>query len=169
MTGLTAALVDWRPNFLQLLVSEIQNRLELESVATDPKVFSEASRQVGLSHYLLEELAGNEDPESAVESVIDRIVETLRHRISGDRPMRELATKVLGVSGSTWAKSLRRARSYPGRRLWPMWIIRSTPAPSFHFSMRSYRPRRSRNLGSPPERYLAPEMIIGWSQRLLAT
>lgn len=96
MTGLTAALVDWKPNFLQLLVSEIQNRLELESVATDPKVFSEASRQVGLSHYLLEELAGNEDPESAVESVIDRIVETLRHRISGDRPMRELATKVLG-------------------------------------------------------------------------
>jgi hypothetical protein len=95
MKGLHDALLDWKPNFLQILVSEIQNRLELESVAADPKVFSDANRQVGLSHYLLEELAGEEDLESAVESVIDRIVETLRHRISSDRPMRELAAGVL--------------------------------------------------------------------------
>jgi hypothetical protein len=95
MTGLQAALLDWKPNFLQILVSEIQNRLELESVAADPRFFSEATRQVGLSHYLLEELAGNEDAESAVESVIDRIIETLRHRISDDQPMRVFATKVL--------------------------------------------------------------------------
>lgn len=95
MSGLRSALVAWKPNFLQILVSEIQNRLELDSVAADPKVFSEANRQVALSHYLLEQLDANEDPESAIESVIDRIVETLRLRISSDSKIREFAGKVL--------------------------------------------------------------------------
>ncbi|HWV51732.1 response regulator receiver domain [Pseudorhodoplanes sp.] len=95
MSGLRSALLDWKPNFLQILVSEIQNRLELDSVAADPKVFSEANRQVALSHYLLEQLDANEDPESAIESVIDRIVETLRLRISSDSRIREFAGKVL--------------------------------------------------------------------------
>jgi hypothetical protein len=95
MNSLSDALLDWRPNFLQILVSEIQNRLELESVAADPKVFSDSNRQVGLSHYLLEQLEDDEDPATAVESVVDRIVETLRHRIAGDLTLREFATGVL--------------------------------------------------------------------------
>ncbi len=64
-------------------------------MAADPKIFSDPSRQIGLSHYLLEELSSEDDPESAIESVIDRVVETLRHRISADRPMREFAAGVL--------------------------------------------------------------------------
>lgn len=95
LNALNDALLDWKPNFLQILVSEIQNRLELESVAADPRLFSDARRQVGLSHYLLEQLAGEEDAESAVESVIDRIVETLRHGISSDLQVRSFATQVL--------------------------------------------------------------------------
>lgn len=95
MGGLNEALLDWKPNFLQILVSEIQNSLELDSVATDPKVFSDANRQVGLSHYLMEQLSADEDPESAVESVVDRIVETMRHRIAADFEMRKFATGVL--------------------------------------------------------------------------
>jgi hypothetical protein len=109
MNSLNEALLDWKPNFLQILVSEIQNRLELELVAADPRVFSDANRQVGLSHYLLEQLEGDEDPETAVESVVDRIVETLRHRIAGDRTMREFATGVLADVRKTLGKSLKSA------------------------------------------------------------
>jgi hypothetical protein len=95
MNGLKEALLDWKPNFLQILVSEIQNQLELESVATDPNVFSDARRQIGLSHYLMEQLNAEEDPESAIESVVDRLVETIRSRIAAKLPIRDFATDVL--------------------------------------------------------------------------
>jgi hypothetical protein len=95
MKGLTEALLDWRPSFLQILVSEIQNTLESDSVATNPKAFSDAKRQVGLNHYLMEQLVTENDPESAVENLMDRIVETIRHGISADTEMRTFATDVL--------------------------------------------------------------------------
>lgn len=95
MKGLTEALLDWRPSFLQILVAEIQNTLELDSVATNPKSFSDARRQVGLSHYLMEQLVTEDDPESAVENLMDRIVETIRNGISADADMRKYATGIL--------------------------------------------------------------------------
>jgi hypothetical protein len=95
MKGLTEALLDWRPSFLQILVAEIQNALELDSVATNPKSFSDARRQVGLNHYLMEQLVIEGDPESAVENLMDRIVETIRNSISADPDMRTYATGVL--------------------------------------------------------------------------
>jgi hypothetical protein len=95
MSGLDAALLDWKPNFLQILVSEIQNNLELESFAADPRLFSDVERQVGLSHYLLSLLKEDGDQAATVEAVVDRMVETLRHRISGDEELREFAGRVL--------------------------------------------------------------------------
>lgn len=95
MSSLDAALLDWRPNFLQILVSEIQNNLELESFAADPRLFSDVERQIGLSHYLLSNLKEDGDQTATVESVIDRMVETLRHRISGDEKLRTFAGDVL--------------------------------------------------------------------------
>lgn len=96
MSGLDAALLDWNPNFLQILVSEIQNNLELESFAADPRLFSDVERQIGLSHYLLSLLEEDGDQTATVESVVDRMVETLRHRISGDEKLRKFAGEVLG-------------------------------------------------------------------------
>jgi hypothetical protein len=95
MTGLDAALLDWKPNFLQILVSEIQNNLELESFAADPRLFSDVERQIGLSHYLLSQLEEDGDQIAAAETIVDRMVETLRHRISGDEKLRSFADKVL--------------------------------------------------------------------------
>ena len=95
MSGLDAALIDWKPNFLQILVSEIQNNLELESFAADPRLFSDVERQVGLSHYLLSQLEEDGDQIAAVEAVVDRILETLRHRISADKNLRTFGDKVL--------------------------------------------------------------------------
>lgn len=95
MAGLDAALLDWKPNFLQILISEIQNNLELESFAADPRLFSDVERQIGLSHYLLSQLEEDGDRTATVESVVDRMVETLRHRISGDEKLRAFAGDVL--------------------------------------------------------------------------
>jgi hypothetical protein len=95
MQGLREALLDWRPNFLQLLISEIQNRLELESLAADPRTFSDQVRQVALSHYLLQSLDEREDAEGTVEAVVDRVVETVRHKISADTKLRGFARRVL--------------------------------------------------------------------------
>ncbi|MGN6311338.1 MAG: response regulator receiver domain [Xanthobacteraceae bacterium] len=105
MKGLTEALLDWRPSFLQILVSEIQNALESDSVATNPKAFSDVRRQVGLNHYLMEQLITEDDPESAVENLMDRIVETIRNGIAADGDMRAFATGVLSdVRGKLGAK-----------------------------------------------------------------
>lgn len=95
LSGLDNALLDWKPNFLQILVSEIQNDLELEHVAADPHMFSDVVRQVGLSHYLLQQLEAEDDPDSAIESMIDRIVETLRSKMSAETKLREFAGRVL--------------------------------------------------------------------------
>jgi hypothetical protein len=95
MLGLREALLDWQPNFLQLLISEIQNRLELESLAADPRTFSDQVRQVALSHYLLQSLDEEEDEEGSVEAVVDRIVEIVRNKISADTKLRAFARKVL--------------------------------------------------------------------------
>jgi hypothetical protein len=89
------ALVDWKPNFLQMLISEIQNRLELEALATDPRSFSDPVLQVGLSHYLLEAIGDGSDEEAGVEATVDRIVETVRNKISGDRSLRKFARDIL--------------------------------------------------------------------------
>ena len=66
-------------------------------LVADPKLF-EASRQVGLSHYLLEELADN-DPESAVESVIAR--NPVAQPVSTMRSM----TLSTALSGFSWPAS----------------------------------------------------------------
>jgi hypothetical protein len=92
--SLRHALLDWKPSFLQLLISEIQNNLELESLAADPQTFSDAVRQVGLSHYLLR-LIAEDDEESAVELIVDRIIETVRYKISADSKLRFFAHDVL--------------------------------------------------------------------------
>lgn len=89
------ALLDWKPNFLQMLISEIQNRLELEALATDSRSFSDPTLQAGLSHYLLELLAEDPEDEAAVETTIDRVVETIRHKISGDKALRKFARGIL--------------------------------------------------------------------------
>jgi hypothetical protein len=95
MACLKAALLDWKPNFLQVLISEIQNRLELESLAADTRTFSDEIRQVGLSHYLLQALEEHEDEESAIEAVVDRVVDTVRSKFSADLRLRQFARKVL--------------------------------------------------------------------------
>lgn len=100
---LDEALADWRPNLLQVLISEMQNILELEALATaefdylrDPEI------QIGLSYQLLRSLEDDAGPAARdrlmppLQAIIDKLVETLRHRLAADGDLGQLATTLLG-------------------------------------------------------------------------
>jgi hypothetical protein len=84
---LGAALRAWRPNFYRLLLSDIQNALEQETIADHDKWLAD-DLCVGLGLYLLpsEDIArdgaGVEESRGLIEELIDRFVDMIRHRLS---------------------------------------------------------------------------------------
>lgn len=83
---LGAALREWHPNLYRLLLSDIQNALEQESIADHERWLAD-DLCVGLGLYLLptEEsaVAGHGDSDrGSVESLIDRFVDMIRQRLS---------------------------------------------------------------------------------------
>jgi hypothetical protein len=98
---LDEALGDWRPNLLQVIVSEMQNILELEALATDEIELRDPATHAGLSYYLLRSLEEDTGPNSPdrlvppLQLIIDKLVETLRHRLASDAGLRDLATRLL--------------------------------------------------------------------------
>jgi len=98
---LDEAFVAWQPNILQVLISEIQNILELDALATAQDEFRDSATQVGLAYYVLDavkEANGPEAPEhfkAPLSALIDKLVETLRHRIGADSALGTLASTLL--------------------------------------------------------------------------
>lgn len=98
---LDRALVDWKPGLLQILISEIQNLLELEALATEEAHLRDPEMQTGLSYHLLGTLGEGLDPErpdellQPIELIIDRLVEGLRRRIASDRHLTDLGVGLL--------------------------------------------------------------------------
>lgn len=94
---LDEALANWRPNLLQVLISEIQNILELDALATDEFHLRDPETQISLSYYLLRSMEDGADPEAGerlaapLQVIIDKLVDTLRQRIANDEELRELA------------------------------------------------------------------------------
>lgn len=101
-----AALRAWRPNFYRLVLSEIQNALELEAV-TDHEAWLDDNLCLGLGLYLLEsdEAAAGKMEASAVagsaQSLIDRFVDLIRRRLATHVKITETATSVLSARLST--------------------------------------------------------------------
>jgi hypothetical protein len=83
---LDSALKAWRPNLLQLLVSELQNELEQNSYAYDQALFpSEALKAGWLYHTLHTYAAGDGRPEaldSVVSALNSRLIEALDGTVS---------------------------------------------------------------------------------------
>jgi hypothetical protein len=98
---LDEAFVAWQPNLIQVLISEIQNILELDALATDEDELRDPATHTGLSYYVLQALDDGADhtlPEllaSSLQTLIDKIVETLRHKLVADPMLRELGGKLL--------------------------------------------------------------------------
>jgi hypothetical protein len=119
MRGLEQALLGWRPNFFQIMVSEIQNVLELEALATEDEHLRDPDTQAGLWLYLLESIA-NVDPhdadqvKSALGSVVGRIVDSMRRRLATDVELLELAANTLSaeIASLGWTPETRPARGH---------------------------------------------------------
>ena len=117
MCCLSQALLAWHPNLFQILVSEIQNTLELEALATADKILSEATTHTALWYYLLEtlgpiDLASGLDVKAPLMNIIDKIVDGIRRRLSTDDELLKLASNALfgelrdtGWTNGTWPES----------------------------------------------------------------
>ena len=87
MTALKEALLDWRPNVIQVLISEIQNALELEGLAGSDTLLRKPDMQVALTYNLLKEvgavdLAQNVCIRIPIMSLVDKVVDSIRRRLS---------------------------------------------------------------------------------------
>lgn len=116
MTCVSEALLAWRPNLIQILTSEIQNILELEALATEDDHLRDPVTQTALWYYLLEslgqvDLTSPPDVRVPLISLIDRIVDGVRRRLSSDSELLDFASKALlgelrdaGWTSETWPK-----------------------------------------------------------------
>jgi hypothetical protein len=100
LAGLTDALLAWRPNLIQILVSEIQNILESEALASEDDLLRDPVTQTALWYYLIENL-GPTDPHNppdvkiALMAVVDKIVDGVRRRMSSDPALLLVASNAL--------------------------------------------------------------------------
>lgn len=97
-----SALRAWRPNFYRLVLSEIQNALELEAVA-DHEAWLDDNLCLGLGLYLLESddaAVGGMQPSAvagSAQSLIDRFVDLIRRRLATHAKITDTATRVLSA------------------------------------------------------------------------
>lgn len=116
LAGLANALLAWQPNVIQIVVSEIQNILEAEALASEDDLLRDPNTQTALWYYLIENL-GPIDPHNppdvkiALMAVIDKIIDGVRQKMSSDPDLLALASKALiaelkdaGWSHDTWPK-----------------------------------------------------------------
>jgi len=97
--ALDDALCDWRPNLLQLIISEIQNTLESGALATHELHLRDPQTQVSLCYFLLMALTGHEPPREALDApihaVLDKLVEGVRQRLVTDPKLSRLGGDLL--------------------------------------------------------------------------
>lgn len=110
MNSLELAFVDWRPNIVQILMSEIQNAVETEGIAGSDAILRQPDTQSALTYYLLQGLGEKFDVDDEravggpVSALVDKVVDSLRQRLSSYRPLLDLMeTAVKGdLRGLEW-------------------------------------------------------------------
>jgi hypothetical protein len=118
---LDTAFLDWHPSLVQILISEIQNILELEAFANDEIRLRDPQVQHGLLYFLLSSLetgVTHSDTDRLMpplQIILDKLLETIRHRITTDGELGSVAQKL-------FAEELKELQ-------WP--IASNSPAESF--------------------------------------
>jgi hypothetical protein len=117
MACLRSALLVWRPNLIQILISEIQNILEMEALSAEDDHLRDPVTQTALWYYLLEalgpiDLVASPDVKVPLMAVIDKIVDGIRRRLSADPELLDLAGRALlgelrdaGWTKDTWPRA----------------------------------------------------------------
>ncbi len=90
---LDGALKAWKPNILQLLVSELQNELEQNSYAFDGAIWPSDALKAGWIFHLLKATADGEGGDASVDHVVaginGRIIEALESAVSAQMADRD--------------------------------------------------------------------------------
>lgn len=97
---LSKSLLAWRPNLVQILVSEVQNVLELEALISGDELLRHPATHASLWHFLLDstgpiDAANNPDVRAPLSAVIDRILDGVKRRLSLDPDLLNLASDAL--------------------------------------------------------------------------
>lgn len=114
MENLGRALLAWRPNLIQILLSEIQNILELEALATEDEQLGTGDMQAGLWYYLLQsvgvlDLTIDQDLKVPLANLIGKLVDGIRRRLASDKALLTLANDAMlgelrdaGLTAENW-------------------------------------------------------------------
>ncbi|MFH0785824.1 MAG: response regulator receiver domain [Pseudomonadota bacterium] len=110
---LTASIKAWRPNLLQIMLSEIQNTLEIEGVTIDPHYAGSNDLQTGIlfnlfSNLPLEKNGGqNQHIQPAIEDLTWKLVESIRRKISTNPRLLNVAYRLITyeMSKEQWEKT----------------------------------------------------------------
>jgi Response receiver domain len=109
---LGSALRAWHPNIYRLILSDIQNALELEAVA-DHEAWLDDNLSLGLGLYLLESDDAARGPvspldvEGSAQKLIDRFVDIIRRRLATHERISSTAIELLSSRLSTEMGDLR--------------------------------------------------------------
>lgn len=100
LASLSGALLSWHPNLIQVVISEIQNILELEALISGDELLRHPATQAALWYFLLDALGPldptkSPDVRAPLSALIDRILEGVRRRLSTDPALLELASNAL--------------------------------------------------------------------------
>lgn len=100
LASLSGALLSWHPNLIQVVISEIQNILELEALISGDELLRHPATQAALWHFLLDALepldpTKSPDVRAPLAALIDRILEGVRRRLSTDPALLGLASDAL--------------------------------------------------------------------------
>lgn len=99
--ALDEALNEWRPNLLQIIVSEIQNILEMDAIATDELHLRDPLTQVSLSYFLLSALSPVDNGRSSeglvgpVHTLLDKLIDNVRQKLITDGELKLLGGNLL--------------------------------------------------------------------------
>lgn len=117
MAALGEALLAWRPNLIQVIVSEIQNILELEALTTEDEQLAAPETQTALWYYLLYN-TGPVNPDEGknlkapLTALIDKLVDGIRNRLSSDHGLLALASSAMlgeirdmNIQPGTWPEA----------------------------------------------------------------
>ena len=117
MSYLSRALCAWHPNLVQILISEIQNVLELEALASADELLKDPITQTALWYYLLT-IIGCVDPRKDPDirapliDIVDKVVDGVRQKLATDEELLGIVSGAVfselmetGWTADTWPKS----------------------------------------------------------------
>lgn len=109
---LSSALQNWNPNLIQIILSEVQNVLESESLISGHDLFREPSTHAALWFYLLNALDPFDPSEPSglefpLAALLDRILDGIKRRLSSDENLLALSQKALlgEIRSAGWDKT----------------------------------------------------------------